>query len=79
MKILVIIRNSPVHSYLFRITTKETADEIHDHVKDGKHSKAIDTVFRKGVFEREVAKKDIPTTKAKLILSESNAKWDLTK
>lgn len=79
MKILVVIRNSPAHSYLFAVTTKETADEIHDHVKDGKHSKAIDTVFRKGVFEREVAEKEIPATKARLILSESNAKWDLTR
>ncbi len=79
MKILVVLRNSPAYSYLFMVTTKATADEIHDHVRDGRHSKAIDTVFEKGVFEREVAEVEIPATKARLILSERNAKWDLTR
>ena len=79
MKVLIIVRNSPGQSYLFTVTTKVTADEIHDHVRKGRHSKAIDTVFRKGIFEREVNKSDIPATKAKLILSDYNANWDLTK
>ena len=79
MKILIVVRNSSAQSYLFTVTTKAVADEIHDHVREGKHSMAIDTVFRKGMFEREVRKDDIPTTKAKLILSDYNASWDLTK
>lgn len=79
MKVLIVIRNSPTQSYLFTVKTKSAAEEIHVHVKNGKHSKAIDTVFRKGLFEREVHKDDIPATKAKLILSDYNARWDLTK
>lgn len=79
MKILIVIKNSPAHSYLFTITTKETAEEINGQVRDGAHSKAIDTVFKKGVFEREVGKSEMPSTKAKLVLSDYNARWDLTK
>ncbi len=79
MKVLIVIRNSPCQSYLFTVTTKATAKEIHSHVNNGRHSKAIDTVFRKGVFEREVRKDDIPDTKVKLILSDYNANWDLMK
>ena len=33
MKVLIVIRNSPVQSYLFTVTTKATADEIHGHVR----------------------------------------------
>jgi hypothetical protein len=79
MKVLIVVRNSPGQSYLFTVMTKAAADEIHCYVKRGKHSEAIDTVFRKGMFEREVHKDDIPTTKAKLILSDYNANWDLMK
>ena len=79
MKVLIVVRDSPHQSYLFTVTTKTTADEIHGHVRDGKHSKAIDIVFRKGVFEREVHRDDISDTKAKLILSDYNANWDLMK
>ena len=79
MKILIVIKNSPKQSYLFTVTTKTAAEEIHGHVRNGRHSKAIDTVFRKGLFEREIHRDDIPATKAKLILSDYNARWDLTK
>lgn len=79
MKVLIVIRNGPTQSYLFTIRTKTAAEEIHAHVKNGNHSRAIDTVFRKGLFEREVHRDDIPGTKAKLILSDYNANWDLTK
>ena len=79
MKVLIVIRNSAAQSYLFTVKTKTLADEIHGHVRSGNHSKAIDTVFRKGSFEREVRDDDIPATKAKLILSGYNARWDLTR
>ena len=79
MKILIVVRNSPAQSYLFSITTKAAAKEIHDYVRKGRHSRAIDTVFRKGMFEREVHRSDIPDTKAKLILSDYSANWDLMK
>ena len=79
MKVLIVVRNSPAQSYLFTVANKSAADEIHCHMKRGKHSEAIDTVFRKGMFEREVHKDDIPTTKANLILSDYSANWDLTK
>lgn len=79
MKILIVVRNSSAQSYLFTVTTKAAADEIQDHIRRGKHSMAIDTVFRKGMFEREVNRNDIPATKAKLILSDYNASWDLTR
>jgi DNA-binding protein len=79
MKVLIVIRNSPCQNYLFAVTTKVAAEEIHNHMRNGRHSKAIDTVFRKGVFEKEVRKDEIPATKAKLILSDYNANWDLTK
>ena len=79
MKVLIVVRNNSGQSYLFTVTTKAAADEIHCYMRRGKHSEAIDAVFRKGMFEREVHKDDIPATKAKLILSDYNANWDLTK
>lgn len=79
MKVLIVIKNSPTQSYLFTVKTKTAAEEIHEHVRNGRHSKAIDTVFKKGLFEREVYENDIPATKAKLILSDYNARWDLTR
>ena len=79
MKISIVVRNSPSQNYLFTVTTKAAADEIRDHIRKGKHCAAIDTVFRKGMFEREVHRNDIPNTKATLILSDCNASWDLTK
>ena len=79
MKVLIVVRNSSGQNYLFTVATKTTADEIHCHVRRGRHSEAIDTVFRKGMFECEVHKDDIPDTKAKLILSDYNANWDLTR
>lgn len=79
MKVLIVVRNGPTQSYLFTVTTKSAADEIHCYIREGKHSMAIDTVFRKGMFEREVHSDDISDTKAKLILSDYNANWDLTK
>lgn len=79
MKVLIVVRNSPAQNYLFTMMTKAAADKIHYYMRRGKHSEAIDTVFRKGMFEREVHKDDIPATKAKLILSDYNANWDLTK
>jgi len=79
MKILIVVRNSPAQNYLFTLMTKAVADEVRCYVRKGKHSMAIDTVLRKGMFEREVHNDDIPDIKAKLILSDYNANWDLTK
>lgn len=78
MKVLVTIRNSPTQVYVVKLLTQTLIEEVRELVRKGKHSKAIVAVMTKGSFEREVYEHEMPGLKADLILSRSNAMWDLT-
>ena len=78
MKVLVTIKRSPEHSYLVSLVTKSIIREVRNLIENKNNSQAIDVVFKKGSFEREVYHRDIPHLKVDLILSDSYARWDLT-
>ena len=78
MTVLVSIRNSPPQMYLVKLFTDGLIEEIRDLIRQRKHSKAVVTVLTKGSFEREIQDREVTNVKADLILSKSNAMWDLT-
>ena len=79
MKVLIIARHTPPQRYLVHLTTEKLIKEIRDLINDNKHSLAVTAAFTKGIFEREVSEADAHRIDAALILSDSNARWDLTK
>ena len=78
MRVLVTIRKSPPQIYLVKLFTEGLVEEVRDLISQRKHAKAIVTVMTKGSLEKEVEHREIPAVKADLILSTSNALWDLT-
>ncbi len=78
MRVLVTIRNSPAQVYMVRLLTRSLVDEVRELINRRKHSQAVVAVMTKGSFEREVEEREMPVVKADLILSSSNAMWDLT-
>lgn len=79
MRVLIIVKRSPTHRYLIHLFTKALVEEIKDLIDRRQHSKAVATALTKGIMEREVFDEDIHGVDADLILSESNARWDLVK
>lgn len=79
MKVLIIAKRTPPQRYLVHLATERLIKEIRDLINDNKHSVAVTAAFTKGIFEREVSEQDAHRIDAALILSESNARWDLTK
>lgn len=78
MRVLVTIRNSPAQVYMVKLLTRSLVNEVRELINKRKHSQAVVTVMTKGSFEREVDEREISIVKADLILSKSNAMWDLT-
>ncbi len=78
MKVLVIIKKSPIQRYLINLLTEKLINEVKELIDSGRHSKAIMTAITKGSFEREVLEDEIQHVDADLILSENSARWDLT-
>ena len=76
MRVLVQLRRNPAQHYLVHLFTKALIQEVKDLISDNQHSKAVVTVFTKGILERKVSKEEIPAVTADLILSERNARWD---
>lgn len=79
MRVLITIRKSPAHRYLINLLAKELIAEIKKLVNSNKHSQAVCLAFAKGSLEREVFEGELGAINADLILSETNASWDLTK
>lgn len=79
MRVLILARHTPPQRYLVHLATEKLVKEVRDLVNDNKHSMAVTAAFTKGIFEREVSEEDAHRIDAALILSESNARWDLTK
>lgn len=78
MKVLVVVKAFPPLKYLVHLPTKESISEVRSLINRNQHSKAVTTVFTRGVFEREVADHELSDVGAELILSDCNARWDLT-
>ena len=78
MRVLITLQQSPPHTYLAHLLTKELIKEVRKLLTDKKHSKAIAAIIAKGRFEREISERDLLDVEADLILSEKNARWDLT-
>lgn len=78
MRVLVTIRNSPAQIYMVKLLTQALVNEVRELIDKRKHSQAIIAVMTKGSLEREIDEREILAVKADLILSMSNAMWDLT-
>jgi len=78
MRVLIMLKRSPEHRYLVNLFTKALIDELRDLIRMRKHSQAVEFTFRNGIVERQVVEEDLSALQADLILSETNARWDLT-
>ncbi|MFA4982208.1 MAG: hypothetical protein WC592_07070 [Candidatus Omnitrophota bacterium] len=79
MKILVVIKRSPIQMFLVDLQTAGLVEEVARLIGKRRHSQAIATALSKGRFRKEVTDAELPNTKASFILSEENISWDLTK
>lgn len=79
MRVLISLKKGPPQRYLVHLITKSLIKEVRELINDQKHSKAVTTIFTKGVFQREIFGDEVHAVKADLILSEDNARWDISK
>lgn len=79
MKVLINLSRSPNQRYLVSLLTKELIKEVTCLINDRKHTEAMITAFRKGTIERELNGDDERGIDADLILSATNARWDIKK
>ena len=78
MKVLITIKRSPAQRYLVNLLTSALVDEVRELIRNQKHSEAMIAAFTKGSFERSISDAELSSVKADLIISEHNARWDLT-
>jgi len=78
MKVLIKIKRSPEQLFLVDLNDKSLIDEITKLINRKKHSKAIVEALSRGSFKRELRHEELGSTGANLILTEKNARWDLT-
>lgn len=79
MRVLISLKKGPPQKYLIRLVTKYLIKEVRELINDQKHSEAVTTIFTKGVLQREIFKEDAHSVEADLILSEDNARRDISK
>jgi hypothetical protein len=79
MKVLIVVRRSPPQRYLVHLHTEKIKSEVRNLINSNRHSEAVSAAFTKGIFERLVHEDELCHLEADLILSESNAYWDLTR
>lgn len=78
MRVLIILTKNPNRNLLVKLHTEELVKEIKELISKRNHSHAITTALTKGRFEKELRHHEISKIDADLILSEENARWDLT-
>lgn len=78
MRVLITIRRSPTQRYLINLLTQTLIDEVRELIRNQRHSEAMVAAFTKGNFERSISDAELSSVKADLIISEHNARWDLT-
>jgi hypothetical protein len=80
MRVLVVINDSSRSAlYLIDLADREHIQIIKNLIHDRRHSEAITTVMSKGRFERVVAHEEIHDLDADLILTQTAARWDVTR
>ncbi len=79
MKILVTLRKRKTRRYLINLFTKSLIREVRHLIAMQDYSKAIDLVYREGLLEREILEDELHMHDADLMLSDTYARWDLTK
>lgn len=77
MRVLIILNNSPAERYLIHLHRKTLIREVQNLINASRYSKAISTVFSKGVLVRVVCDDEVHSTEAALILTKNTASWDL--
>ena len=79
MKVLIVVKKSPPQRFLVNLHTEKIRSEVRDLINSKRHSEAVTAAFTKGIFERLVNDDEVHRLDADLILSESNASWDLAR
>lgn len=77
MRVLITLKRRRNHRYLINLFTKALVSEVRGLVGSQEYAKALDLVYREGLFEREVYDEEIPEIKVDLLLSKECASWDL--
>lgn len=77
MKVLICCAKHPTHRYLINLLTESLISEVVTLINNKQHSEAVVTALSKGSIEKLVPEEDLRRVDADLILSESNARWDL--
>ncbi len=78
MKILIVVRRSPVHRFLVDVDNKSLVKDCQKLISKNKHSDAMVLALTKGRFDREIFESELPKLKADMILREDGVSWDLT-
>jgi hypothetical protein len=79
MKVLIIVKGSPTQRYVARLLTNDLIEQVKELVRSKKHSEAVTAVLSQGKIESRVSRGEAPHVAAELILSDTNARWDLIK
>ena len=79
MKVLIIIRRSPVQRFLVELHTDKLVKEVSTLLARRRNSQAIATALAKGRFSREVHENESQDVKADIIITEESVHWDLVK
>lgn len=79
MKVLIVIKRSPVQRFLVELHTNKLVKEVATLLAKRRNSQAITTTLAKGRFDREIPENEAHKIKADIILTEENVHWDLMK
>ena len=79
MKVLIVIKRSPMRRFLVDLPTSKLVKEVAQLLSKRRNSQAITTALAKGRFNREIPENETHTIKADIILSEKSAHRDLMK
>ena len=77
MRVLITTKKPHVKGFLVRLFCERSIKEVRDLITKEQNLEAMMLALRKGSFEQEVSESDMPQIHANLILSETNAMWDL--
>ena len=79
MRVLIVLKNSPIKRYLVHLYTEALIREVRELVNSRRHGQAMVAALSKGSFQRTVTDDEVHAVEADLILSENSASWDLIK
>jgi hypothetical protein len=77
MRLVILVPGRLCKRLLFKLRTRQLIGEVLGHVNRGRHRDAIVAALIKGSYLGEIEDSDLCHTEADLILSPTNAMWDL--